>query len=110
MSCADQVDRVSDSEWPLRAAQFLKPPALPGDIYLFVTIIGGFRGVSKVELCAKRRVITESRRAPVVKRADVKRHHILQPSCTEVSLMFHFPLPPRKHPSSRAGPARKMPQ
>jgi hypothetical protein len=29
---------------------------------------------------------------------------------TEVSLMFHFPLPPRKHPSSRAGPARKMPQ
>src|SRR5712672_1959503 len=33
ISCADQVDRVSDSEWPLRAAQFLKPPALPGDIY-----------------------------------------------------------------------------
>ena len=32
--CADQVDRVSDSEWPLRAAQFLKPPALPGDTYL----------------------------------------------------------------------------
>jgi hypothetical protein len=31
---ADQVDRVSDSEWPLRAAQFLKPPAEPGDIYL----------------------------------------------------------------------------
>jgi hypothetical protein len=23
-SCADQIDRVSDSEWPLRAAQFLK--------------------------------------------------------------------------------------
>src|ERR1700693_1455133 len=32
-SCADQIDRVSDSEWPLRAAQFLKPPALPGDTY-----------------------------------------------------------------------------
>src|SRR5450631_829327 len=32
--CADQVDRVSDSERPLRAAQFLKPPALPGDTYL----------------------------------------------------------------------------
>ena len=24
ISCADQIDRVSDSEWPLRAAQFLK--------------------------------------------------------------------------------------
>src|SRR5712672_1039656 len=29
----DQIDRVSDPEWPLRAAQFLKPPALPGDTY-----------------------------------------------------------------------------
>src|SRR5712671_2619083 len=34
ISCADQVDRASDSEWPLRAAQFLKPPTLPGDTYL----------------------------------------------------------------------------
>jgi hypothetical protein len=33
ISCADQIDRVSDPEWPLRAAQFLKPPALPGDTY-----------------------------------------------------------------------------
>jgi hypothetical protein len=33
ISCADQRDRVSDPEWPLRAAQFLKPPALPGDTY-----------------------------------------------------------------------------
>jgi hypothetical protein len=32
-SCADQIDRASDSEWPLRAAQFLKLPALPGDTY-----------------------------------------------------------------------------
>ena len=39
ISCADQVDRASDSEWPLRAAQFLKPPALPGDTYM----TGGFR-------------------------------------------------------------------
>jgi hypothetical protein len=34
ISCADQIDRVSDPERPLRAAQFLKPPALPGDTYL----------------------------------------------------------------------------
>jgi hypothetical protein len=33
ISSADQIDRVSDPEWPLRAAQFLEPPALPGDIY-----------------------------------------------------------------------------
>jgi len=33
ISCADQIDRVSDPAWPLRAAQFLKPPALPGDTY-----------------------------------------------------------------------------
>jgi len=25
---------VSDPVWPLRAAQFLKPPALPGDNYM----------------------------------------------------------------------------
>src|SRR5258706_14773087 len=31
-------DRVSDSDWPLRAAQFLKPPALPGDTYQSETI------------------------------------------------------------------------
>ena len=33
ISCADQRDGVSDPAWPLRAAQFLKPPALPGDTY-----------------------------------------------------------------------------
>src|SRR5260370_15956437 len=33
ISCADQIDRVSDPEWPLRAAQVLKPQALPGDTY-----------------------------------------------------------------------------
>jgi hypothetical protein len=38
ISSADQIDRVSDPEWPLRAAQFLKPPALPGDIYFEIPV------------------------------------------------------------------------
>jgi hypothetical protein len=33
ISWADQIDKVSDPTWPVRAAQFLKPPALPGDTY-----------------------------------------------------------------------------